>query len=183
LTGITGPGTAELLAEGPSNRSIYTETILVALLKRYWAAALILMMVAVHAAVIGYLRSRVAQVGEVASTSVELGAFRFQPVDQTSTVYLFDLYAVVDPSRRHHADERLTQMKMEIHEASEQMLRQVDPQWLTDPTQAQIRRRLMEVVQKHLDEALVQRVLITNWLELPVQAIGATTTTSELVRK
>jgi hypothetical protein len=144
----------------------------VTILRRYWAAALILMMVAVHAAVIGYLRSRVAEVGAVASTSVELGAFRFQPVGQLSRVYQFELYAVVDPSRRHHAEERLTQMKMEIHESSEQMLRQVDREWLTDPAQAQIRRRLMEVVQRHLDEALVQRVLITNWLELPVDSIG-----------
>jgi len=133
------------------------------------------MMVAVHAAVIGYLRSRVAQVGEVVSTSVELGSFRFQSVAKKSTVYQFDLYAIVDPSRRHHAEERLTQMKMEIHEASEQMLRQLDPQWLSDPAQAQIRRRLMEVVQAHLNEALVQRVLITNWLELPVQTIGSLT--------
>ncbi len=153
-----------------------------ALLRRYWAAALILMMVGVHAAVIGYLRSRVARVGEVASTSFELGAFRFQPVDRVSTVYVFDLHAVLDPSRRHHAEERLTQMKMEIHEASEQMLRQVDPQWLTDPAQAQIRRRLMEVVQKHLDEALVQRVLITNWLELPVQSIAPAATPANLAR-
>lgn len=141
-------------------------------IRRYWAAALILVMVAVHAAVIGYLRSRVADVGDVASTTVELGAFRFQPVENLSKVYQFDLHAVVDPSRRHHAEERLKQMKMEIHESSEQMLRQVDGQWLTDPAQAQIRRRLMEVVQKHLDEALVQRVLITNWLELPVEGLG-----------
>jgi len=149
----------------------------VTLLRRYWAAVVILMMVTVHAAVIGYLRSRVAQVGEVVSTSVELGSFRFQSITKGSTVYQFDLYAIVDPSRRHHAESRLTQMKMEIHEASEQMLRQADAQWLADPAQAQIRRRLMEVVQQHLNEALVQRVLITNWLELPVQAVAPMTAT------
>lgn len=153
------------------------------LIRRYWAAVLILMMVAVHAAVIGYLRSRVAMVGEVATTSVELGSFRFQPVDQMSMVYQFDLHAVVDPSRRHQAEERLIRMKMEIHEASEQMLRQVDPQWLADPTQAQIRSRLMTVVQKHLDEALVQRVLITNWLELPVPSAGALTRPGQVAQR
>ena len=142
------------------------------LIKRYWAAVLILMMVAVHAAVIGYLRSRVAQVGTVASTSVELGSFCFQPVGQLSKVYQFNLHAVVDPSRRHHAIERLTQVKMEIHESAEQMLRQVDKEWLKDPTQAQIRRRLSDKVQEHLGEPLVQRVLITNWLELPVTTVG-----------
>ncbi len=153
------------------------------LLRRYWAAGLILMMVAVHAAVIGYLRSRVAHVGEVTSNSVELGAFRFQPVDRMTTVYQFDLHAVLDPSRRFHAEERLAQMKMQIHESAEQMLRQVDPQWLSDPAQMQIRRRLMEVVQKHLDEALVQRVLITNWLELPVQSISPTGVAGDLAHR
>ena len=62
-------------------------------------------------------------------------------------------------------------MQMEICEASEQLLRQVEPQWLEDPTQAQIRERLMEIVRSNLDEPLVQRVMITDWLELPVGTI------------
>lgn len=144
------------------------------LLRRYWAAGLILMMVAVHAAVIGYLRSRVAQIGDVTSTSVELGSFRFQPVERMETVYQFDLHAVVDPGRRLHAEERLMQFQMEILESCEQMLRQVDPEWLRDPAQGQIRRRLLDVVQKHLEEPLVQRMLITNWLELPVRGAEIT---------
>lgn len=138
------------------------------LIRRYWAAGLILLMVAVHAAVIGYLRSRVAMVGDVASTAVELGSFRFQSIAELDKVYQFDLYAVVDPGRRHQAQQRLIEIKLEIHEQAEQMLRQMDSQTLADPSQAQIRRRLMGIVEKNLDEALVQRVLITNWLELPV---------------
>jgi hypothetical protein len=62
-------------------------------------------------------------------------------------------------------------MQMEIREASEQLLRKADPAWLDDPAQTQLRERLMEIVLKHLDEPLVQRVLITDWLELPVQTI------------
>ena len=34
-----------------------------------------------------------------------------------------------------------------------------------------LREQLMEVVRSHLDEPLVQRVMITDWLELPVTAI------------
>jgi hypothetical protein len=150
------------------------EIAIVSFLRRYWAAALILMMVAVHAAVIGYLRSRVAGVGEIVSTSVEMGSFRFQNVDQMDKLYQFDLYAVVDPSRRHHAEQRLRELRMEIHEASEQMLRQVEPEWLSDPGQAQIRRRLVEIVHKHLGEPVVQRVLITHWLELRVDPLVGT---------
>jgi len=130
-----------------------------------------LLMVAVHAVVIGYVRSRVASLSRVESTAVHVGSFRFQPVADLSTVYHFDLHAVVDPSKRYRGEERITQMRMEILEASEQLLRQVDVQWLDDPEQTQIRERLMEIVLKHLDEPLVQRVLITDWLELPVQTV------------
>ncbi|KAA1258676.1 hypothetical protein LF1_11980 [Rubripirellula obstinata] len=140
--------------------------------RRYWAAGLILLMVAVHAAVIGYVRSRVAQLSNVETTAFEIGNFRFQTTGDNNTVYHFRLHAVLDPSKIHRGRERLTVMQMEIHEAAEQLLRQVDPTWLDDPAQAQIRERLMEVVRSHLDETLVQRIMITDWLELPVETLG-----------
>ncbi len=142
------------------------------LIRRYWAAGLILLMVAIHASVIGYVRSRVSRLSEMASTAVEIGTFRFQTVKDPDKVYHFQLHAVVDPAKQHRGRDRIIQMRMEIVEASEQMLRQVDPNWLEDPTQSQIRDQLMAVVQRNLDEPLVQRVLITNWLELPVQSVG-----------
>jgi hypothetical protein len=147
------------------------ETSLVNLVRRYWGAALILMMVAVHAAAIGYVRSRVARLTSVDSTAVEIGSFRFQPIGDRSTVYHFQLHAVVDPSKRRRGVEQLHQMRMEIREASEQWLRQIDPAWLGDPAQVRIRERLMDIVLTHLDEPLVQRMLITDWLELPVEGV------------
>ncbi len=141
------------------------------LFRRYWVAALILLMVAVHAAVIGYVRSRVARLQGAQSSAVAIGSFRFQPVKDLSKVYHFQLHAIVDPSKRHRGEERITQMRLEIREASEQLLRQSDPEWLNDPSQAQIRNKLMDVVLQHLDEPLVQRMLITDWLELPVETV------------
>lgn len=141
------------------------------LIRRYWVAGLILLMVAIHAAVIGYVRSRVARLQSRESTAVEMGSFRFQPVDDLSTVYHFRLHAIVDPSKKHRGEERLSQMRLEIREASEQVLRQIDPESLDDPSQSHIRSELMRVVLNHLDEPLVQRMLITDWLELPVETI------------
>ena len=142
------------------------------LIRRYWGAAVILLMVAVHAAVIGYVRSRVARLSSAESNAVEIGSFRFQPVGDLNTVYHFTLHAVVDPTKRHRGEEKIVQMHMEIREASEQLLRQVDPVWLDDPAQVEIREALMGIVLKHLDEPLVQRVLITDWLELPIQTVA-----------
>ncbi|MEM9644596.1 MAG: hypothetical protein AAF989_06360 [Planctomycetota bacterium] len=140
-------------------------------IRRFWAAGLILIMVAIHAAIIGYVRSRVARLNHLKSSAVEVGEFRFQPIMDKTNVYHFRLHAVVDPTKHFEGRERLTQMQMEIVEESERMLRTADADWLHDPKQAELRERLMEVVVKHLPENLIQRVLITDWLEVPVTAI------------
>lgn len=141
-------------------------------IRRYWVAGLILLMVAVHAAVIGYVRSRVSRLQSTQSTAVDIGSFRIQPVEDPSTVYHFRLHAIVDPSKRHRGEEQLTKMRLEIREASEQMLRTIDLVWWEDPAQGRIRDQLIDVVLKHLDEPLVQRMLITDWLQLPVEAVA-----------
>ena len=141
------------------------------LIRRYWGACLIVMMVVVHAAVIGYVRSRVSRLSNLDTTVVEMGSYRFQPVDDLTKVYHFKLHAVVDPTKLRRGEERLHMMRMQIRETAEQTLRQVDPLWLEDPAQNQIRDRLMKIVHKHLEEPLVQRMLITDWLELPVQSV------------
>lgn len=143
-------------------------------LRRYWGAALILVMVVVHAAIIGYVRSRIASLIGPETTAVEIGNFRIQPVDDPSTIYHFRLHAIIDPSKLHRGKERLHQRRMEIVEASEQLLRQVDPALLSDPAQTHVRDRLMEVVLEYMNEPLVQRMLITDWLKVPVEAIDLT---------
>lgn len=142
-------------------------------IRRYWAAGLILVVVVAHASIIGYVRSRVARLNRAKSTAIEIGTFRFQNIKDVSTVYQFRLFAVADPIRRFQAEETIKQLRVEILESSEQLLRQVDPAWLADPAQVQLRDRLMDVVGKHLNEPLVQRVLITDWLELPAATVVA----------
>ncbi|MCH1438354.1 MAG: hypothetical protein L7W43_01770 [Rubripirellula sp.] len=140
-------------------------------IRRYWGACLIVLMVVVHAALIGYMRSRVSRLTHLNTMVVEMGSYRFQPVNDLTKVYLFKLHAVVDPTKQRRGEERLQMMRMQIRETAEQTLRQVDPRWLEDPTQNQIRDRLMQIVHEHLEEPLVQRMLITDWLELPLQSV------------
>ena len=144
------------------------------LLRRFWAPAIILLMVAIHAAVIGYVRSRVARLSNMQSSAIEIGLMRFQNPNVPDCTYQFQLHAIVDPSRRFRGEERLKLNQLPITEAAEQMLRQVDASWLNDPSQKEIRERLMDVVLQHLDEPLVQRVVITDWLCLPSQSVPMT---------
>lgn len=143
------------------------------LIRRFWAPTVILVMVAIHAAVIGYVRSRVNRLSSLQVNSIEIGRLRFQNVGEPNFTYQLQLHAVVDPSHHFRGEQALTLARMEIIESAEQMLRQVDVNWLADPAQKEIRERLMDTVLQHLDEPLVQRVLITDWLRVPA---GSSTT-------
>jgi flagellar basal body-associated protein FliL len=145
------------------------------LLKRYWPAGLILVIVVIHAAIIGYVRTRVAKLAKAHSDTVEVGVFRFQHIADLSKVYQFRLHAVVDPARRFETQELLTKKRYEVQEASELLLRQADVEWLTDPTQTDIRDRLLDIITQQLHEPMVKRVLITDWLELPAGTVFAST--------
>lgn len=128
-------------------------------------------MVVVHAAIIGYVRTQIARLNQVETSTIRVGAFRFQPVAHPETVYHFDLHAVLDPSRRHLAEERIARQRFEILEAAEQFLRQSPIEILEDPAQTVLRERLMEVILEQIPDPVVQRVVITGWLELPVGKI------------
>lgn len=128
-------------------------------------------MVAIHAAVIGYVRSRVSRLSSLQVNSIEIGHLRFQNVGEPNFTYQLQLHVVVDPSQHFRGEQALTQARMEIIESAEQMLRQVDVKWLADPAQKEIRERLMDAVLQHLDEPFVQRVLITEWLRVPAGSL------------
>lgn len=133
------------------------------------------MIVVVHAAIIGYVRTRVAKLAKAHSDTVEVGAFRFQNTADLSKVYQFRLHAVVEPARRLETQDLLTKKRFEVQEAAEQLLRQVNVQWLADPVQTDIRDRLLEIISQQLHEPLVKRVLITDWLELPAASVSTGT--------
>jgi hypothetical protein len=133
---------------------------------------MVLMMVGFHAIIIGYVRSQVARLKNAQSTAVTVGSFRFQPLRQPENIYAFRLHAVLDPTRRNRGQERIEQLRLEIMESSEQLLRQVDDKWLEDPGQEEIKGKLLEVVMRHLNEPLVQRMLITDWIKAPIGSVA-----------
>lgn len=130
-------------------------------------------MVVIHAAIISYVRGQVARLKNIHSSTITIGDFRFQNVDDLSTVYCMRLHAVVDPDRRHFAEEKLGQKQLEIHEAVEQLVRQAPAELLSDPAQTVLRDRIMELILGQISEPVVQRVVITGWLELPAAGFAS----------
>lgn len=141
-------------------------------LRRYWAAGLVLVIVVIHAAIIGYMRTSVARLSRADGDTVEIGKIRFQTAADLTTIYQLRIHAVTNPSRRFEAEQVLKRKRVEIQEAAEQMLRQANTQWLSDPVHAKLRDRLLETIVQQLSEPLISRVLITDWLELPAGTVA-----------
>ncbi len=141
-----------------------------ALLRKYWVAALVLMLVVVHASILGYVRSQISRLKNVKSTTVEVGEFRFQPIHEPDQLYSFELHAVLAPRLRMQGEEMIGQYRIELQELIEQTLRQVDPVWLADPQQGELRQRLRDLIVERLNEPIVERMVITHFLKLPVHS-------------
>lgn len=142
-------------------------------LRRYWAAGTVLLIVLIHGLAIGYVRTRVAKLTRIERDTVEVGQFRFQNLSDPSTVYMFRLYAVAKPGYRHESQILVRKKQVEIQEAAEQMLRQINPQWLKDPSLTQMRELLHELVAQQISEPVITRMVITDWLELPAGSTAA----------
>jgi hypothetical protein len=142
-----------------------------AIIRRYWIAALVLVLVITHVSILGYVRSQIARLKNVKSTTVEIGDFRFQPLQDPSSVYACRLHAVLTPRLRLQGEELISQYRIELHEMIEHTLRQVDQAWLSDPEQAELKLRLKDLVAERLNQPLVDRVVIVDWMKLPVATL------------
>ena len=137
------------------------------IIKRFWVPVMVLLMVGIHAAIIGYVRSRVAMLGESDDATQTVGLVIFQPTSDPGSTYQFQLDVVIEPTRRVSGSAAVRSAGLLIVEAAEQQLRRAEPDWLADPMHQEIRRRLMTVMTEHLREPVVQRAVITRWLRMP----------------
>lgn len=136
-------------------------------IRRYWVIGLVFVVVVIHAAIISYVRSQVSRLKNHQSSTIYVGSYRFQLINHPDVVYAFSLYTTVDPNRRYYAEDQLSRKRMEIQESVEQTLRQVSQELLQDPKQSGLRDRILEAIYTQANDLSLQRLVITDWLELP----------------
>ena len=141
------------------------------IIRRYWIAGLVLVLVVAHAGILGYVRSQIARLKNVKSTTAEIGEFHFQPLQDSGFVYQCNLYAILSPRLRLQGEEALNQYRIELHELIENTLRQVDPTWLTDPEQTELKIRLKDLITERLNEPFIDRVVVVDWLKMPIAMV------------
>jgi hypothetical protein len=82
------------------------------------------------------------------------------------------VHAVLPHSRRFAGRTTLQQNYWLVHESIEQHLRTVEPPLLRDPAMVEIKSSLKKVVDERLGEPLVEQLLITNLMELPIDRLN-----------
>jgi hypothetical protein len=156
---------------------------MVDIFRRYWIAGLVLLLVIIHGGIIGYIRSQASRLQTTASREFSLGEFTLVSADKSHCTR-FQIHAVLPHSRRFAGRSTLQQNYWMIHEAIEQHLRQIEPALLRDPAMIEIKNSLKKVVDERLGEPLVEQLLITNLLELPIDRLNvpAYTVNEDLVQ-
>lgn len=136
-------------------------------LRRYWIAALVLLLVIIHAVIIGYVRSEARQVKVTASQEIPLGVYYVQSADKQSMTQL-RIHVLVRREVRLAAKVNIEMNRWLIHQAVEERLRQLDPTLLTDPILLEVKTQVKTVVDEALAEELIDQVVINDRVDFPL---------------
>jgi|694.fasta_scaffold00009_86 hypothetical protein len=137
------------------------------IVRKYWVATMVLLLVVIHAVIIGYIRSEAKQVKFTASYEIPVGVFYVPTADKQRLVQL-RVHVLVDPDLRLSSKATMEMHRWLVHEVVEERLRQLDPTLLADPALLEVKTQIKAVLEDTLEENLIDRVVINDRLELPV---------------
>ncbi len=136
-------------------------------LRRYWVALLVLLLVSIHAAIIGYVRTEAKRVKVTASTEIPVGVYYIPSADGQWLKQL-RIHVLVKPDLRLSAKSTIEMHRWLVHEAVEERLRQVDPALLSDPVLLEVKAQVKSVLEDALREAMIEQVVINDRVDFPI---------------
>lgn len=141
-------------------------------LRQYWIAGLVILLVLIHAVIIGYVRSEARQVKVAASQEIPLGVFYVQSADK-HWLHQLRIHVLVKREIRLAAKANIEMNRWMIHQKVEEKLRQLDPALLADAVLLEIKSQIKTVVDEALAEELIEQVVINDRIDLPVHQLHA----------
>lgn len=134
-------------------------------IRKYWIAGLVILLVAIHAVIIGYIRSEATRLKTVASSEIPVGLFYKQSSDRQWLTQL-RVHVQVPPERRLAARATIEHNRWIVHEAIEETLRRLDESLLLDPSLVAVKAAIKGAIDETLQEELVNRVVINDRVDL-----------------
>jgi len=138
--------------------------------RKYWIAALVMLLVSIHAIIIGYVRSEATRLKTIASSEIPVGLFYKQWADPMWMTQL-RVHLQVPPERRLAARATIEHNRWIVHEAVEEAIRGLDESLLRDPALVAVKQELKRAIDEVLHEKLVDKIVINDRLDLTIHEL------------
>ncbi len=125
-----------------------------------------MMLVVIHAIIIGYVRSEASRVRVAATNEIPIGVYYVQSHDNRWLTQL-RVHLLVKPERRFEAKSTIEQNRWLIHEVIEEKLRQLDPALLHDAVLLKVKEEIKTALDERMHEEVIEQVLVNDRIVLP----------------
>ena len=149
---------------GPAE--LFRVWIAMSFVKRYWIAGLVMVLVVIHAIIIGYVRAEASRVRIAATNEIPIGVYYVQSLDNRWLTQL-RVHLLVRPERRLEAKSTIEQNRWLIHEVIEEKLRQLDPTLLHDAVLLKVKEEIKTALDERMHEEVIEQVLVNDRIVIP----------------
>lgn len=129
-------------------------------IRKYWIGGLVLVMVGLHASIVGLIRYQASQAKVDVSCEVDLGFFLAYPNENNVPVSM-RLHAIVPVNHRVKSRQLIELNQAQIRQAIEEHIRQIDHRVLRDPYLSDLRTQLLDVLVQTIGAASIEDLAIT----------------------
>lgn len=129
-------------------------------IRRYWIGALVIVLVGIHASIVGVIRHQASLAKVDASCEVDLGHYLGFQLGKKNPLQM-RLHAVVPMNHRMKSRQLIELNKAQIRQSLEEHLRQLDSKLLIDPYLADLKSQLMDVLVQTIGQSSIDDLVVT----------------------
>jgi hypothetical protein len=129
-------------------------------IRKYWIGGLVLVMVGLHASIVGLIRHQASLAKVDISCEVDLGSYLAYP-NENNTPVSMRLHAIVPLNHRVKSRQLIELNQAQIRQSIEEHIRQVDHRVLRDPYLSDLRTQLLDVLVQTIGSTSVEDLAIT----------------------
>lgn len=129
-------------------------------IRKYWIGGLVLLMIGLHASIVGLIRHQASQAKVDISCEVDLGTYLAYP-NENNTPVSMRLHAIVPLNHRVKSRQLIELNQAQIRQSIEEHIRQIDHRVLRDPYLSDLRTQLLEVLVQTIGSTSVEDLAIT----------------------
>ena len=129
-------------------------------IRRYWIGLLVLVLVTLHASIVGIIRYQASMAKSDVSCEVSLGSFLAYRAKGERPIEM-DLHAIVPVNHRMKSRQLIELNQAQVRQSLEEHLRQIDGRLLIDPYLTDLRSQLLEVLTQTLGSSSIEDVIVT----------------------